>query len=917
MKHMYSHLLALLPMLWLALLPLTGAAQILPGTLSGGSQHSALLLPGGGLRTWGDNAKGQLGDGTTTPRTAPVPAGPATTYAQVASGGNHTLGLRADGTLWAWGDNAKGQLGDGTTTNRTAPTQVGAATRWKQVAAGYEYSVALAADGTLWAWGSNASSQLGDGTFTNRTVPTQVGGAATTWLSVACGDIHTLAVRADGTLWAWGYNGSGRLGDGTTINRGVPTQVGTATTWLSAEGGGGFSLGLRADGTLWAWGNNQFGQLGDGTTTQRTAPVQVGSSRLWRQVAGRYSGSAAIAADGTLWAWGSNPNGQLGDGTTTQRNVPTQVGTATTWASVSPGDEHTLALQADGSVWSWGSNANGQLGDGTTTSRSTPALVPGVGGLATRSLSAGLRHSAGIDPRGNMRTWGSGGNGRLGNGSTASALTPYQVGTTTSWVQCTTGSGSFSLALAADGTLWAWGYNADGQLGIGTTGGNRGTPVQVGPTRQWRQIWSGVDHSLALAADGSLWAWGYNADGQLGQGDLVLRNAPTAVAPGTVWRSIGGGNNHSLAITADGTLYAWGQNNAGQLGIGNGNTTSATSPTAVAGGGRWLAVDGGFSFSIGLQATGVVYTWGNNGSGQLGDGTNTLRTTPGALTSAVPYTQVAAGSFHSLGLRADGTLWGWGLNSNGQLGDGTTTLRTAPVQEATGGTAWLALSGGGAHSLARTAYGPNFFSTGDNTFGQLGDGTTTQSLVYTRTGNTDGQPLPVELTRFTATAAGPATVRLAWATASEKNSARFEVERSLDGMTFTTIGTVTAAVHSSSGRSYELLDAKLPASAARLYYRLKQVDTDGTFSNSPVRVVALMGAAQELALYPNPTRSGAATLTGTIPSAVVTVSDALGRPVATATADAAGTAALALPAGLPVGVYVVRVRSKALRLTVE
>jgi hypothetical protein len=179
-----------------------------------------------------------------------------------------------------------------------------------------------------------------------------------------------------------------------------------------------------------------------------------------------------------------------------------------------------------------------------------------------------------------------------------------------------------------------------------------------------------------------------------------------------------------------------------------------------------------------------------------------------------------------------------------------------------------------------------------------------------------GVPLPVELSAFTATAAGPA-VRLAWATASEKNSARFEVERSTDGRAFARIGTVAAAGSSSRARAYERLDAKLPVGAATLYYRLRLVDADGTATYSPVRTVALTGAAEGLSLYPNPAIGHAATLTGTAPGAVATVYDALGRPVAAATADAAGTAALVLPAGLPAGVYVVRAGTRAIRLTVE
>jgi hypothetical protein len=176
----------------------------------------------------------------------------------------------------------------------------------------------------------------------------------------------------------------------------------------------------------------------------------------------------------------------------------------------------------------------------------------------------------------------------------------------------------------------------------------------------------------------------------------------------------------------------------------------------------------------------------------------------------------------------------------------------------------------------------------------------------------------VELTAFTATPAGPTTVRLAWTTASEKNSAAFEVERSPDGKTFARIGTVAAAGSNSSARSYELLDTNLPTHQSTIYYRLKQLDADGTFAYSPVRVVPRPGAgAAGPSLYPNPARGGAATLTGTLPDTVVTVTDALGRPVTSTIADASGTAALDLPAGLPTGVYLVRVGSQALRLTIE
>ena len=284
---------------------------------------------------------------------------------------------------------------------------------------------------------------------------------------------------------------------------------------------------------------------------------------------------------------------------------------------------------------------------------------------------------------------------------------------------------------------------------------------------------------------------------------------------------------------------------------------------------------------------------------------------------------MAAGGSHSLALTADGSLFAWGFNFYGQLGtttnNGTGTPNPTPTQEATTAT-WATLAPGpmANFSLARTTSGYSFASAGINTSGQLGDGTTTNASRFDRVSPLRSlQPLPVELAAFTATLAGPAAVRLAWATASEKNSQQFEVERSANGRDFERLGTVAAAGSSSSARRYELTDTNPPTRQSTLYYRLKQVDLDGTFSYSPVRTVTLAGAAVGISLYPNPTHAGAATLTGTVPGTVVTVYDALGRPATSATADASGTAALRLPAGLPAGVYVVRASTQALRLTVE
>ncbi|MDP9074786.1 MAG: hypothetical protein M3N98_11545, partial [Actinomycetota bacterium] len=342
--------------------------------VAAGEFHTVAIKRDGTLWTWGSNATGQLGDGTNLSRSAPQQIGVAT-WRMVAAGAGHTLGVQTNGTLWAWGDNSDGQLGVATPTELDVPTQVGALTTWQSVAAGYYHSLALQNDGLLWAWGQSALGQLGDPTFSNTSIPERVG--SDTWQSVTAGYGHTVGVKTDGTLWAWGYNVYGQLGDGSTTTRRSPVQIGGlgVTNWQAAGAGYGHTVAVRTDGTAWAWGLNATGQLGDGTTIDHHTPAQIGTDTHWRTVAAGAYHSAAVKSDGTLWAWGSNSTGQLGDGTTTNRTSPQQIGTDTRWATVSGGYGHTGSLKVTGALWTWGSNSDGELGDGTTVNQRSPEAI--------------------------------------------------------------------------------------------------------------------------------------------------------------------------------------------------------------------------------------------------------------------------------------------------------------------------------------------------------------------------------------------------------------------------------------------------------------------------------------------------------------------------------------------------------------
>jgi alpha-tubulin suppressor-like RCC1 family protein len=343
--------------------------------VAAGDNHTVVVKRDGSLWAWGFNIYGQLGDGTWANKSSPVQIGTDTNGQSVTAGSGHTLALKTDGTLWAWGYNYFGQLGDGTVYNsKNSPVQVGTATNWQSVVAGAYQTLALKTDGTLWAWGFNTYGQLGDGTAVNKSSPVQIG-TTTNWQSVAAGYGHTVAIKNDGTLWAWGWNPYGQLGDGTTGSESSPEQIGTTTNWLSVTAGYYHTVALKNDGTLWAWGDNSSGQLGDGSQVNKSSPVQIGTATNWLFVEAGFAHTMAIKRDGTLWAWGYNSYGQLGDGTTGVPNSkysPVQIGTATNWQSVVAGYSHTAALKNDGTLWTWGRNNYGQLGNGNTNNSSSP-----------------------------------------------------------------------------------------------------------------------------------------------------------------------------------------------------------------------------------------------------------------------------------------------------------------------------------------------------------------------------------------------------------------------------------------------------------------------------------------------------------------------------------------------------------------
>lgn len=357
-------------------------------------------------------------------------------WQQVSMGMRHSAGVQVDGTLWTWGWNDVGQLGSGNNSPVDIPQQVGFDNDWSVAVASGSFDVvlntngkhtaAIKADGTLWTWGGNDHGQLGDGTLVDRNTPAQVG--TDTWVAVQCGALHTVALRSDSTLWAWGYNGYGQLGLGNVVEVHTPTQVGTSTDWWRIASTDMHCLALKGDSTLWSWGLNNYYQLGFfNDNTNKLVPTHVGTATNWRSIAtGRYF-SFAIKGNNTLWGWGSNDYGQLGLGVAGGYHpVPQQIGTGTIWETVACGDAHTLAQRTDGSLWGWGFNYFGQLGlNNNTWNYPGPQSIPN--GVGSAAVSAGYYSSASLRADSNLWSWGGNDHGNLGVGDMLQHEVPTPV----------------------------------------------------------------------------------------------------------------------------------------------------------------------------------------------------------------------------------------------------------------------------------------------------------------------------------------------------------------------------------------------------------------------------------------------------------------------------------------------------------
>jgi RHS repeat-associated protein len=353
----------------------------------------------------------------------------------------------------------------------------------RRVAAGAAHSLAIDPSGAVFAWGQNLTGQLGTGDRQPRMIPTRVSGLTGTFVSVASGLGHSLALRNDGALFAWGLNLEGQLGVGSNATRLTPVQITTLSNVVAIGAGAAHSLAVTSDGSAWAWGGNVFGQIGDGSATQRRSPVRITTLSNIVSVEAGATHSLALRGDGKVLSWGANLAGQLGDSTSTLRRRPVEVLSVTGAISIAAGSAHNVAVTQGGAVWAWGLNSAGQLGDGTTTTRRTPVLLSGLPTIV--AASAGAAHSVAITTTGAALGWGDNSSGQIGDGSTTRRLTPVPVMQPPTPVIAMAAGGAHTVAVDGDAAVWAWGNNVLAQLGDGTRQ-SRNAPAPIsGPNATW------------------------------------------------------------------------------------------------------------------------------------------------------------------------------------------------------------------------------------------------------------------------------------------------------------------------------------------------------------------------------------------------------------------------------------------------
>lgn len=564
------------------------------------------------------------------------------------------------------------------------------------VATGYGHSCAAATDGAVWCWGVGYA--LGNGSGDSVNSPKEVKKFTDGVKHLAAGHGHTCAIDGTGGVWCWGSNDSGQLGDGTKSNGHIPLQTGSQ--YGKAKGiaaGGVHTCAIGLDSDVWCWGSNNAGQLGDGTQIDRLLPTKaVGLTATVAQISAGEKHTCVVLGAGEVFCWGKNDYGQLGNGTKTDSFKPVKViGLQSPAKLVATGDKHTCIVDSGG-IKCWGGNYHGQLGNGTLLATAIPVAVGGIMG-SVKSIAAGASHTCVVDSLNAAQCWGKNYYGELGINAYGEKTSATQVAGLGTDVQGISAGMNHSCAVLVGGKVVCWGNGYYGQLGDGVTRGKKTAAVQVvGLTDGALSVGAGYNHSCAISKGGAVKCWGMNESRQLGDGstDNAAQEPRQVVGltQGVTFISVG--EHHTCAIDAAGVAKCWGYNGLGAL--GNGTNETPVAPVKVLGLVSGLkSLTAGKDHTCAVDNSGSAYCWGQNSFGELGDGTTAGKNIPVkvfGLSPADPVVSIAASSGHSCALLAGGSVKCWGANYYGQIGDGTKVGKLTPVTATVVGKAAVAIA---------------------------------------------------------------------------------------------------------------------------------------------------------------------------------------------------------------------------------
>jgi len=691
--------------------------------IDGGISHFCAVDSSGGVKCWGENWSGQLGDGTTTDNSTPVSVTGITGAVAVSAGMEHSCAVISDGSVKCWGENWIGQLGDGTDVSSSSPVDVTGITNAVDVLAiGYS-SCALLSNGGVKCWGYNSMGELGDGTNNDSYTPVDVTGitGATAISQHGEGDEFACAALYSGGVKCWGANWSGQLGNGTYNDANTPVDVTGITDAVSLGGDMDFMCAVLSGGRMKCWGYNSDGQLGDGTDMDSTIPVDVLGITDAIAVSSGYGYTCALLSGGGVKCWGYNEVGSLGNGGYTDSYTPVSVVGISDAVAIGSSDETTCAMLSGGNVKCWGRNMSGEFGNGTTIYSVVPSDVTGITD-AVDIDSHGYFNCAALSG-GDVNCWGQNAYSQLGDGTTLSSSLPVTASGVSGAEAVSVGL-QFSCAAISGGDLLCWGRNSHGQLGDGTTA-NSTVPVNAGVATAAVDLDAGWYHMCAALSDGTVQCWGYNNNGQLGNGSLVSSSIPVDVTGVSGATQVASGKYHTCALMSGGGVQCWGDNNYGQL--GNGMSMDSSTAVDVSGIADAVGIAAGWEHSCALLSGGGVQCWGLNTDGQLGNGSNTSLSTPADVTGITTAVAITAGAAHTCAVLSGGGMKCWGRNNYGMLGDGTTAGSNVPVDVSGMAGASSALAGS-YHTCAMLS-GGGVQCWGGNSNGELGDG----SMIYSST----------------------------------------------------------------------------------------------------------------------------------------------------------------------------------------